>query len=35
LISYFRDFELLFYEEIIETAGDKKKAIARAVGRKR
>jgi len=35
LISYFRDFELLFYDEIIETAGDKKKAIARAVGRKR
>lgn len=35
LIGYFRGFELLFYEEIIENADGKKKAIARAIGRKR
>jgi tellurite methyltransferase len=35
LIGYFRGFELLFYEEIIENSGGKKRAVARAVGRKR
>jgi tellurite methyltransferase len=35
LIGYFRGFELLFYEEIIENGGSKRRAIARAVGRKR
>jgi len=35
LIGYFKGFELLFYEEIIEDAGGKRKAIARAIGRKR
>ena len=35
LIGYFSGFELLFYEEIIENNGGKKKAVARAVGRKR
>jgi SAM-dependent methyltransferase len=35
LIGYFKGFELLFYEEIIENAGGKRRAIARAVGRKR
>ena len=35
LIGYFKGFELLFYEEIIEASGGKRKAIARAVGRKR
>ena len=35
LIGYFKGFELLFYEEIIENSGGKRKAIARAVGRKR
>ena len=35
LKTYFGEFELLFYEESIETAGGKKRAIARAIGRKR
>jgi tellurite methyltransferase len=35
LIGYFKGLELLFYEETIENAGSKKKATARAVGRKR
>ena len=35
LIGYFKGFELLFYEEIIENSGGKRRAIARAVGRKR
>jgi tellurite methyltransferase len=35
LIGYFKGFELLFYEEIIETGSGKRRAIARAVGRKR
>lgn len=35
LIGYFKDLELLFYEEIIENADEKKRAIARAVGRKK
>lgn len=35
LIGYFKGFEILFYEEIIENAGGKRRAIARAVGRKR
>jgi len=35
LISYFRDFHLLFYEETITASNDKKKAVARFVGRKR
>ena len=35
LMSYFKGFELLFYEEIIENAGGKRKATARAIGRKR
>jgi tellurite methyltransferase len=34
LIGYFRGFELLFYEEIIENGGSKRRAVARAVGRK-
>ena len=35
LIGYFKGFELLFYEEIIENSGGKRRAVARAVGRKR
>jgi tellurite methyltransferase len=35
LIGYFKGFEVLFYEETIENNGDRRKAIARAVGRKR
>ncbi len=35
LIGYFSGFELLFYEEIIENSGGKKRAVARAVGRKK
>jgi len=35
LIGYFKGFEVLFYEEVLEKNGDKRKAIARAVGRKR
>jgi tellurite methyltransferase len=35
LIGYFRGFELLFYEEIVENSGGKKRAVARAIGRKR
>ena len=35
LIGYFKGFELLFYEEIIVSGDGKRKAIARAVGRKR
>jgi SAM-dependent methyltransferase len=35
LIGHFKGFELLFYEEIIENAGGKRRAIARVVGRKR
>jgi ubiquinone/menaquinone biosynthesis C-methylase UbiE len=34
LIGYFDNFELLFYEETIESAGGKRRARARAVGRK-
>jgi tellurite methyltransferase len=34
LINYFKGFEILLYEEIIVNNGDKRKAIARAVGRK-
>jgi hypothetical protein len=35
LIGYFKVLELLFYEEIIENASGKRRAMARAVGRKR
>lgn len=35
LISFFVDFELLFYEETISASADKKRAIARFIGRKR
>jgi tellurite methyltransferase len=35
LIGHFKGLELLFYEEIIENASGKRRAIARAVGRKR
>jgi hypothetical protein len=35
LIGYFKGFELLFYEEIIENAGGRRRAVARAVGRKK
>jgi len=35
LISYFKDLELLFYEEGIFVSGGKRRAIARFVGRKR
>jgi tellurite methyltransferase len=35
LIRYFEGFELLFYEETIVSSGGKRRAIARAVGRKR
>jgi tellurite methyltransferase len=35
LIGYFRGFELIFYEEIVENGAGKKRAVARAVGRKR
>ncbi|MCX5812113.1 MAG: methyltransferase domain-containing protein [Proteobacteria bacterium] len=35
LISYFRKFENLFYEETITTSEGKRRAIARFVGRKR
>jgi len=35
LISYFRGFEILFYEETISISGGKSKAIARFAGRKR
>jgi tellurite methyltransferase len=35
LIKYFNGFEILLYEEIVEYADDRKKAIARAVGRKK
>jgi tellurite methyltransferase len=35
LISYFRKFETLFYEETISTLSGKKRAIARFAGRKR
>ncbi len=34
LIGHFTGFELLFYEEIIDDSGSRRKAIARAVGRK-
>ena len=35
LISYFRNFENLFYEETISTSEGKRRAIARFVGKKR
>jgi tellurite methyltransferase len=35
LISYFKRFEILFYEETISTSEGKSKAIARFVGRKK
>lgn len=35
LLSYFEDFEILFYEELITDEDGKKKAIARFVGRKK
>jgi ubiquinone/menaquinone biosynthesis C-methylase UbiE len=35
LFGYFDNLELLFYEETIEGVGDRKRALARAVGRKR
>jgi len=35
LFGYFKEFELLLYEEIIENSDGKKKAIARMVGKKR
>lgn len=35
LISYFSDFEILFYEETLLTIKGKKRAIARFVGRKK
>jgi hypothetical protein len=34
LIGYFKGFELLFYEEIIENTGGRRRAVARAAGRK-
>lgn len=34
LIGHFAGFELLFYEEIIDNSAGRRKAIARAVGRK-
>ena len=34
LYSYFSEFELLYYEEVILREGEKDKAIARFVGRK-
>lgn len=34
LIGHFAGFELLFYEEIIDDSGGRRKAIAKAVGRK-
>lgn len=35
LIEYLKGFEILFYEEVIENNGDKRRAVARAVGKKR
>ena len=35
LISYFRGFELLFYEETVSVDGGRKRAMAKLVGRKR
>ncbi len=35
LLGYFRDLDLLFYEEGIFTVGSKQRALARYVGRKR
>jgi SAM-dependent methyltransferase len=35
LISYFRDFQLLFYEETISTSMNNRRATAKFVGRKR
>jgi tellurite methyltransferase len=35
LIGYFKGFELMFYEELIENNGSKRRAIAKAVGRKK
>jgi len=35
LFVYFKDFEILLYEELITEKEGKKKAIARLVGRKR
>jgi hypothetical protein len=35
LLSYFKDLELLFYEETISDIEGKKKATAKFVGRKR
>jgi len=35
LFRYFGGFDVLFYEEVMETSGSKQRAIARAVGRKK
>jgi tellurite methyltransferase len=35
LISFFRGFDLLFYEETLSVAGGRKKAVAKLVGSKR
>jgi tellurite methyltransferase len=35
LLSYFRDLEVLFYEETVSISEGKKRAVARFVGRKR
>jgi SAM-dependent methyltransferase len=35
LLSYFKDLDLLFYEETVSVSGEKKRATARYVGRKR
>jgi hypothetical protein len=35
LVGFFRDFEILFYEEAISASPDRKKATAKFVGRKR
>jgi tellurite methyltransferase len=35
LISYFRKLEILFYEETISNSGEKDKAMARFIGRKK
>jgi SAM-dependent methyltransferase len=34
LISHFKDFELLYYEEVVEQQNGRDKIVARAVGRK-
>ena len=35
LISFFRGFDLLFYEETLSVTGGRKRAVAKLVGRKR